>query len=65
MVFLCRDESLGITGGNIPISAGSMWWRSKHKLVLLTKKKAPRRARGEGAEARRGRRKAPGQDGEW
>ncbi len=65
VVFLCRDESLGITGGNIPISAGSMWWRSKHKLVLLTKKKAPRRARGEGAEARRGRRKAPGQDGEW
>ncbi len=25
VVFLCRDESLGITGGNIRISAGSMW----------------------------------------
>ncbi len=39
-----RHESLGITGGNIRVSAGSLWQRSKHKRVLLTEKSAPQSA---------------------
>ncbi len=56
MVFLCRDEALGITAENLRVSAGSLWERAK--------KIAPREA-GRKCGPGREKRQARGREGEW